>query len=67
MFELTNVNTGELPAKSTVSPLTTVTRLADPLAVAANVRSYTLFTPARPVMTRLLAVMLPLSVGCVRL
>ena len=65
-FELTNVYTG-VPDRFTVSPLITVTRLADPLAVAANVRSYTLLLPVRPVTTRLLAVMLPLSTGCVRL
>ena len=47
-FELTNVNIG-VPDRDTSSDPTLVARPADPLAVAANVRSYTLLSPVRPV------------------
>ena len=58
------VNTG-LPPKLTSSPVSTPTKVAVPVALAAVVSSYTLSSPVRPVMVNALAVMSADKVGCV--
>ena len=64
-FAEANTNTGD-PPSDTSSPVSTPTKVAVPLAVAAVVPSYTLLSPVSPVMVNSFAVISPESVGCVK-